>query len=223
VIAYRGSWLDFEFDAKDILHVRIDRRRKMHATVLLRALGYTTKEIMHLYYPVERIEILEDNPQLCRRHFYHSDYLKGSNVVEHQTLKLGEYASQLKEYSSTLKLNAKMMNALEKSAMRTLNLDGLTEISAKRGKGEQRYEQLIETELGDKDIDWRFGHSVTSDDGEYIVEVNQPISLESLFNLRNAGIQNITVFDPSPEVMRQDDVVEVFRAQLKLPMDLNGS
>jgi DNA-directed RNA polymerase subunit beta len=44
VIPYRGSWLDFEFDAKDIIHVRIDRRRKLHATVLLRALGYTTEE-----------------------------------------------------------------------------------------------------------------------------------------------------------------------------------
>ena len=41
VIPYRGSWLDFEFDPKDIIYVRIDRRRKMHATVLLRALGYS--------------------------------------------------------------------------------------------------------------------------------------------------------------------------------------
>ena len=40
VIPYRGSWLDFEFDHKDILYVRIDRRRKMPATVLLKALGY---------------------------------------------------------------------------------------------------------------------------------------------------------------------------------------
>ena len=43
VIPYRGSWLDFEFDPKDIIYVRIDRRRKMHATVLLRALGYSTR------------------------------------------------------------------------------------------------------------------------------------------------------------------------------------
>src|SRR5215467_9752944 len=43
IIPYRGSWLDFEFDAKDLLYVRIDRRRKLHATVLLRALGYSTE------------------------------------------------------------------------------------------------------------------------------------------------------------------------------------
>jgi DNA-directed RNA polymerase subunit beta len=41
VIPYRGSWLDFEFDPKDLIYVRIDRRRKMHATVLLKALGYS--------------------------------------------------------------------------------------------------------------------------------------------------------------------------------------
>src|SRR5437667_349970 len=44
IIPYRGSWIDFEFDPKDILYVRIDRRRKFHATVLLRALGMTTEE-----------------------------------------------------------------------------------------------------------------------------------------------------------------------------------
>src|ERR671922_271038 len=46
IIPYRGSWLDFEFDPKDVIHVRIDRRRKLHATVLLRALGYSTEELL---------------------------------------------------------------------------------------------------------------------------------------------------------------------------------
>ena len=50
VIPYRGSWLDFEFDAKDILHVRIDRRRKLPATGLLHALGYASDEILDMFY-----------------------------------------------------------------------------------------------------------------------------------------------------------------------------
>ncbi|HCQ81623.1 MAG TPA: DNA-directed RNA polymerase subunit beta, partial [Rhodobiaceae bacterium] len=50
VIPYRGSWLDFEFDAKDILHVRIDRRRKLPATVLLHALGYASDDILNMFY-----------------------------------------------------------------------------------------------------------------------------------------------------------------------------
>ena len=50
VIPYRGSWLDFEFDAKDIIHVRFDRRRKMPVTTLLYALGLTAEEILDYYY-----------------------------------------------------------------------------------------------------------------------------------------------------------------------------
>jgi DNA-directed RNA polymerase subunit beta len=55
VIPYRGSWLDFEFDPKDLLYVRIDRRRKLHATVLLRALGYSTEELLNYYYDTETV------------------------------------------------------------------------------------------------------------------------------------------------------------------------
>jgi len=57
VIPYRGSWLDFEFDPKDIIYVRIDRRRKMHATVLLRALGYSTQDLLNYFYNTETVYI----------------------------------------------------------------------------------------------------------------------------------------------------------------------
>ncbi|MBT6328663.1 MAG: DNA-directed RNA polymerase subunit beta, partial [Kordiimonadaceae bacterium] len=50
VIPYRGSWLDFEFDAKDIIHVRFDRRRKMPVTTLLYALGLSSENILDYYY-----------------------------------------------------------------------------------------------------------------------------------------------------------------------------
>jgi DNA-directed RNA polymerase subunit beta len=50
IIPYRGSWLDFEFDAKDIIHVRIDRRRKLPVTTLLYALGMDAEEILHYFY-----------------------------------------------------------------------------------------------------------------------------------------------------------------------------
>ena len=55
IIPYRGSWLDFEFDPKDIIFVRIDRRRKMHATVLLRALGYSTQDLLNYFYNTEEV------------------------------------------------------------------------------------------------------------------------------------------------------------------------
>jgi DNA-directed RNA polymerase subunit beta len=55
VIPYRGSWIDFEFDVKDILHVRIDRRRKLNATVLLRALGMSSDDIIGSYYKTDTV------------------------------------------------------------------------------------------------------------------------------------------------------------------------
>jgi DNA-directed RNA polymerase subunit beta len=57
VIPSRGSWLDFEFDTKDILFVRIDRRKKLPATIVLKALGYTNEELLKIFYPVETITI----------------------------------------------------------------------------------------------------------------------------------------------------------------------
>ena len=50
VIPYRGSWLDFEFDPKDCVFVRIDRRRKLPATIILRALEYTSEEILDMFF-----------------------------------------------------------------------------------------------------------------------------------------------------------------------------
>ncbi len=55
IIPYRGSWIDFEFDQKDLLYVRIDRRRKIPVTVLLRALKYTKQEILDYFYHREKI------------------------------------------------------------------------------------------------------------------------------------------------------------------------
>ena len=59
IIPYRGSWIDFEFDSKDILHVRIDRRRKLPVTVLLKALGYSTEELLDYFYQREKVYIEE--------------------------------------------------------------------------------------------------------------------------------------------------------------------
>ena len=52
IIPYRGSWLDFEFDPKDMVYVRIDRRRKLPATILLRALGYSAEEMLAMFFEV---------------------------------------------------------------------------------------------------------------------------------------------------------------------------
>ena len=57
VIPYRGSWLDFEFDNKDLLYSRIDRRRKFPATIILKALGFSVEELLNSFYNMDLITI----------------------------------------------------------------------------------------------------------------------------------------------------------------------
>ena len=57
VIPYRGSWLDFEFDQKDIIFARIDRRRKIASTIILRAMGYSTEDIIKQFYDFNKITV----------------------------------------------------------------------------------------------------------------------------------------------------------------------
>jgi DNA-directed RNA polymerase subunit beta len=64
VIPYRGSWLDFEFDPKDAVFVRIDRRRKLPATILLRALGYEAEQILDLFFENDSFHISKKKIEL---------------------------------------------------------------------------------------------------------------------------------------------------------------
>src|SRR5271157_5384334 len=76
IIPYRGSWIDFEFDPRDVLYVRIDRRRKFPATVLLRALGMTTEDLLNYYYKKDTINL--DAKQYTKQ--FVADHLLGSRV-----------------------------------------------------------------------------------------------------------------------------------------------
>ena len=60
VIPYRGSWLDFEYDAKDYLYFRVDRRRKMPVTILLKALGYNNEQILKDFFAFDAFHLTKD-------------------------------------------------------------------------------------------------------------------------------------------------------------------
>ncbi len=76
IIPYRGSWVDLEFDPRDILYVRIDRRRKFHATVLLRALGMTTEDLLNYYYKSDTFVFDGRKPALM----FNPNHLLGAKV-----------------------------------------------------------------------------------------------------------------------------------------------
>ncbi len=75
IIPYRGSWLDFEFDAKDIVHVRIDRRRKLHATTLMYALGMNQEEILSYFY--NTVTFVRDKKRECWKMPFNPERLRG--------------------------------------------------------------------------------------------------------------------------------------------------
>ncbi|MPZ74955.1 MAG: DNA-directed RNA polymerase subunit beta [Deltaproteobacteria bacterium] len=77
IIPYRGSWVDLEFDPRDIIYVRIDRRRKFHATVLLRALGMTTEDLLNYYYRSDTIVFDGRKPSLT----FNPAHLIGAKVT----------------------------------------------------------------------------------------------------------------------------------------------
>ncbi|GAB2995359.1 DNA-directed RNA polymerase subunit beta [Arenimonas maotaiensis] len=88
VIPYRGSWLDFEFDAKDCVFTRIDRRRKLPVTILLRALGYSNEQILNQFFEINTFQIskkdgveLELVPERLRGETLNFDLVVNGEVV----------------------------------------------------------------------------------------------------------------------------------------------
>src|ERR1700755_1332041 len=64
IIPYRGSWLDFEFDPKDVLYFRVDRRRKMPVTILLKAIGLTPEQILAHFFVFDNFALMAEGAQM---------------------------------------------------------------------------------------------------------------------------------------------------------------
>ena len=118
VIPYRGSWLDFEFDHKDLVYVRIDRRRKLPATVLLRALGYEAEEILEMFFDTNTVLIenglykLELIPERLRGETAAFDIKddKGTVIVEQGRRVTARHVRQLTKAKMThLEVNAEYL------------------------------------------------------------------------------------------------------------------
>ncbi len=107
IIPYRGSWLDFEFDPKDLLYVRIDRRRKLLATVLLRALGYDTQSLLNYFYTTETI-VFDVDGNIFKRLDY--DQLTGQRAT--RDVKAGDTVV-VKKGAKFTKLSIKKLRELK--------------------------------------------------------------------------------------------------------------
>ena len=112
VIPYRGSWLDFEFDPKDNLFVRIDRRRKLPATIMLRALEYSTQEILAIFYDTTKFEIKDGVISMSLI----ADRLRGDMALFDITANGKVYVEQGK------RITARHIKQLEKDKIDTLDV-----------------------------------------------------------------------------------------------------
>ncbi|MEE9356098.1 MAG: DNA-directed RNA polymerase subunit beta, partial [Methylococcaceae bacterium] len=112
VIPYRGSWLDFEFDPKDSVFVRIDRRRKLPASILLRALGYNNEEILDTFFDSIEYSFTKDGvsfplvPERLRGDTASFDITAGKEVVVETGKRVTMRHIKLLEKKKVKKLNA---------------------------------------------------------------------------------------------------------------------
>ena len=158
VIPYRGSWLDFEFDPKDILYVRIDRRRKLHATVLLRALGYSTEDLLNYFYVTESIYIDADK--------------RYSKSVEYDLLP-GQRATRDIRHPETTEILVKKNRKFTRAAIRKLNEFGIDRLPIEPSE--------LVGKVAAHDV-------IDEATGEVLLQCNEELTEAKLDELREHGI-----------------------------------
>jgi len=113
VIPYRGSWLDFEFDPKDILYFRIDRRRKMPVTILLKAIGMNDEQILENFFGFDNFKLQAAGAQMN----FVAERLKGEVARFDITDKAGNVV-----IAKDKRINAKNIRELEAAKTTTINV-----------------------------------------------------------------------------------------------------
>ncbi|MBT3461872.1 MAG: DNA-directed RNA polymerase subunit beta, partial [Gammaproteobacteria bacterium] len=134
VIPMRGSWLDFEFDPKDLVYVRIDRRRKLPATILLRALGLEAEEILELFFDTDAFQMTEDGYTLSLI----ANRLRGETAQFDITNKKGEVL-----VTEGTRITARHIREMEK-----LNLTELS-VPAEYVCGHRLAKNMVDEETGE--------------------------------------------------------------------------
>lgn len=163
VIPYRGSWLDFEFDQKDLIYVRIDRRRKFPVTILLKALGYSTEQLLERFYHLDVVSLK-----------------KGGKVT--RSIDIERMAGQ-RAISDIV--DPKTGEAIVKAGRR------ITRAAVKRVKALNITEVEVSSEdLAGKVI---ARPVIDESTGEIIADVNSELSQDIIDKARDAGIAELSV------------------------------
>ena len=179
IIPNRGSWIDFEFDTKDILYVRIDRRRKLPATVLLRALGYDTEALLNYFYESERVF---RHKKLGWRKETTSDLLFQQKATVDVIAPDGEVI-------------ARKDKKFLKNILRKMKKYDMIREETRLVDGKERTVELGEIPIEETDIIGKVSANdiVDMDTGRILVECNEAMTVEKLAVLLAHGITEFQV------------------------------
>ena len=169
IIPYRGSWVEFEYDQKNTLYVRIDRKRKFLGTIFLRALGLRSdEEILKTFYTVDRLHI-EDGKLLWA---VPQDAAKGTHLVG------AKPAHAIRHGSEEIAHSGRKITAHSLKALRAANI-GKVEVEAAELDGAMTAADVVDTNTG-----------------EVIVEANVELTADRLHKVLSSGAATFEVFFP---------------------------
>ena len=193
VIPYRGSWLDFEFDHKDCLFVRIDRRRKLPATILLRALAFSSEEILSDFFDTNTVRITDTGfildliPERLRGEIAPFEIKAGGKVI----------------VEAGRRITVRHVRQIEKAGIKTL------EVPVEYLLGKVLAKELIDTETGE--LVCKANDELTEENIEKILESSVDI-LELLYTNdidRGPYISSTLAIDPTNNELEAQ--VEIYR------------
>ena len=163
IIPYRGSWLDFEFDPKDILFFRVDRRRKMPVTILLKAIGMTSQQILEHFFVFDTFHILGKEADSGAQLDFVADRMKGEIARFDIADKAGKVV-----VAKDKRITARNLRDLEAAGLKRISVP----------------EEFLIGRVIAKDI-------VDGDTGEIVASANEELTEDVLARLRAAGIKEI--------------------------------
>src|SRR4030088_2366062 len=170
IIPYRGSWVEFEYDQKNVLYVRIDRKRKFLGTIFLRALGLRSGEdILRTFYTVDRLVVRD------KKLYWTLDptsekptNLLGMKLAHSIKNKSGEEIAH-----SGRKINAQILKEIQKAK--------ITE---------------IEVDISDLEGAWTAGDIVGKTTGEVLLEANTELNADKVSKILDSGVVEMSLFFP---------------------------
>ena len=195
IIPNRGSWIDFEFDQKDLLHVRIDRRRKIPVTVLLRALKYAGQELLDYFYHREKI--------LVRKDKFFKEISKDVLVGQKATSDIVD--------PETHKLILKKHRRITEGAYKRLELAKINTIPIEM-------EDLIGKYLAEDVVDSGTGEVVAETNEEVTEKLLETVKEKKIENFEILFIDNINVSSSLRDTLVMDKIELSREEREKLPL-----